>query len=71
MTEISLIVTLKQPFNPIQSKRLNLLYNVPRGDAGGLSREYVLRIPSVSYKATKGHRYIALVADAALNSNLT
>ena len=24
-----------------------------RGDAGGLSREYVLRNPSVSYKATK------------------
>ena len=28
-------------------------YTVPRGDAGGLSREYVLRIPSVSLKATK------------------
>ena len=26
----------------------------PREDAGGLSREYVLRIPSVSKKATKG-----------------
>ena len=25
----------------------------PRGDAGGLGREYVLRIPSVSWKATK------------------
>ena len=26
---------------------------LPREDAGGLSREYVLRIPSVSLKATK------------------
>ena len=24
------------------------IYNVPREDAGGLSREYVLRIPNVS-----------------------
>ena len=26
----------------------------PREDAGGLSREYVLRIPTLSQKATKG-----------------
>ena len=26
----------------------HILYNCPRGDAGGLGREYVLRIPSVS-----------------------
>ena len=31
---------------------LSFIY--PHEDAGGLSREYVLRIPSVSYKATKG-----------------
>ena len=44
-----------------------------REDAGGLSREYVLRIPSVSEKATKGRRYIAIVADTctAQNNNLT
>ena len=29
------------------------IWLVPREDAGGLSREYVLRIPSVSKKATK------------------
>ena len=34
----------------------------PREDAGGLSREYVLRIPSVSLK---GRRSIATVADTA------
>ena len=27
---------------------------IPREDTGGLSREYVIRLPSVSYKATKG-----------------
>ena len=34
---------------------LNTIYRifVFREDAGGLSREYVLRIPSVSKKATK------------------
>ena len=30
-----------------------ILIVFPREDAGGLSREYVLRIPSVSLKATK------------------
>ena len=35
----------------------------PREDAGGLSREYVLRIPSVSLKG--GRRSIATVADTA------
>ena len=37
----------------------------PRWDAGGLSREYVLRIPSVSLKATNSGAVIALVADTA------
>ena len=35
------------------SKYANVLIFNPRGDAGGLNREYVLRIPSVSQKATK------------------
>ena len=33
---------------------LRLQCKDPREDAGGLSREYILRIPSVSEKATKG-----------------
>ena len=37
----------------------------PRGDAGGLSREYVLRIPACRKKRLKGRRYIAIVADTA------
>ena len=43
---------VKQPIYltlPSSTQRLR-----PRDDAGGLSREYVLRITSVSFKATKG-----------------
>ena len=59
MTEISLIVTLNYQFNSTQ------LY--PRGDAGGLSGEYILRIPQRVVKGDlMGRRYIALVADTAL-----
>ena len=50
---------LKQRRNSILKRNLNLLnkftlksvvstLKYPRGDTGGLSREYVLRIPSVS-----------------------
>ena len=41
MSEISLIVTLNNQFTLPQPPP-------PREDAGGLSREYILRIPSVS-----------------------
>ena len=39
-----------------QERRTNVssCWSVPREDAGGLSREYVLRVPGLSYKATKG-----------------
>ena len=37
----------------------------PREDAGGLSREYVLRIPACRKRRLKGRRYIAIVADTA------
>ena len=48
--------------------KLNWLNRYPREDAGGLSREYVLRIPNVSLE---GRRYIAIVADTASNNYLT
>ena len=35
----------------------------PREDAGGLSREYVLRIPACRKRRLKGRRCIAIVAD--------
>ena len=40
-------------FPAFQGQKIYFKKVAPRGDAGGLSREYVIRIPSVSYKATK------------------
>ena len=45
------VVTLHQRLFPVLIARAITLHRqspAPRGDAGGLSREYVLRIPSVS-----------------------
>ena len=44
---------------------MNILMMYPRGDAGGLSREYVLRVPACRKRRLKGRRYIAIVADTA------